>query len=67
MSIIPNSIGDNGRGHGKDILIVNEFGVARLNVDSIHIWESTSIHHFMSYCQIWQKPLKNDARHVENH
>ena len=23
MSINPNSIGDNGRGHGKDILIVN--------------------------------------------
>ena len=30
MSIIPYSIGDNGRGHGKDILIVNEAGLYKL-------------------------------------
>ena len=30
MSIIPNTIGDNGRGHGKDILIVNEAGLYKL-------------------------------------
>lgn len=30
MSINPNSIGDNGRGHGKDILIVNEAGLYKL-------------------------------------
>ena len=33
-------------------------GVARPNVDSIHIWESTAMHRLRSYCQIWQKPPK---------
>ena len=30
MSINPYTIGDNGRGHGKDILIVNEAGLYKL-------------------------------------
>lgn len=30
MSIDPHTVGDNGRGHGKDILLVNEAGLYKL-------------------------------------
>lgn len=33
-SIIPNLVGDNGRGHGKDILIINEAGLYSLVMQS---------------------------------
>ena len=34
------------------VYFITRQGVARPNVDGIHIWESTAIHRFMGYCQI---------------
>ena len=42
----------------EHVCFITRQGVARPNVDSIHIWESTAMHRFRSYCQIWQKPPK---------
>ena len=40
------------------VCFITRQGVARPNVDSIHIWVSTAIHRLRGYCQIWQKPPK---------